>query len=75
MGSIVLNGARIKENSLVGAGTLVTEGKEFPPNSLIVGRPAKVVRELNSKEIDTIRGSAVSYQENSMNFKNYCTKI
>ena len=43
--SIVLNGARIGRNSLVRAGSLVTEGKTFPDGVLIVGRPAKGVRE------------------------------
>lgn len=49
MGAIVLNGARIGKNCLVGAGALVTEGKEFPDNSLIVGAPAKAVRETDDK--------------------------
>jgi carbonic anhydrase/acetyltransferase-like protein (isoleucine patch superfamily) len=41
MGAVVLNGAKIGARSLVGAGALVTEGKEFPENSLIVGAPAR----------------------------------
>jgi carbonic anhydrase/acetyltransferase-like protein (isoleucine patch superfamily) len=45
MGAIMLNGARIGRNSLVGAGALVTEGKAFPDNSLIVGTPARAIRE------------------------------
>jgi carbonic anhydrase/acetyltransferase-like protein (isoleucine patch superfamily) len=45
MGSIILNGAKIGAHSLVGAGALITEGKEFPDNSVIVGAPAKLVRE------------------------------
>ena len=45
MGAIVLNGAKIGTNSLVGAGALITEGKEFPDNSVILGVPAKAVRE------------------------------
>jgi carbonic anhydrase/acetyltransferase-like protein (isoleucine patch superfamily) len=49
MGAIVLNGARIGANSLVGAGALITEGKEFPDNSVIVGAPAKLVREADDK--------------------------
>jgi carbonic anhydrase/acetyltransferase-like protein (isoleucine patch superfamily) len=44
MGAIVLKGAKIRDNSLVGAGALVTEGREFPAGSLIVGAPEKVVR-------------------------------
>ncbi len=44
MGATILNGAKIGKGSLVGANALVTEGKEFPDNSLIVGAPAKAVR-------------------------------
>lgn len=75
MGAIILNGARISKNILVGAGALVTEGKEFPPNSLIVGKPAKFVRQLTSKEINEVNNSAINYQENSRNFKSYCKKL
>jgi carbonic anhydrase/acetyltransferase-like protein (isoleucine patch superfamily) len=49
MGAIILNGATIGANSLVGAGALITEGKEFPENSVIVGSPAKFVREADDK--------------------------
>ena len=75
MGAIILNGAKINKNSIVGAGALVTEGKEFPPNSLIVGKPAKFVRQLTSKEINEVNNSAINYQENSRNFKTYCKKL
>ena len=50
IGAVVLNGAKIGRNCLVGAGSLVTEGKEFPDGSLIVGAPAKVVRELTDAQ-------------------------
>ncbi|MES2714890.1 MAG: gamma carbonic anhydrase family protein [Pseudomonadota bacterium] len=59
--SIVLNGARIGRNCLVGAGSLVTEGKEFPDGVLIVGRPAKVVRELTPEQIANLQRSATHY--------------
>ncbi len=59
--SIVLNGARIGRNCLVGAGSLVTEGKEFPDGVLIVGRPAKVVRELTPEQITNLQRSATHY--------------
>jgi carbonic anhydrase/acetyltransferase-like protein (isoleucine patch superfamily) len=45
MGAIVLNGAKIGAHSLVGAGALITEGKVYPDNSVILGAPAKAVRE------------------------------
>ena len=68
MGATILNGARIGANSLVGANALVTEGKEFPPNSLIVGSPAKVVRELDAKTAAGLSKSAQNYVENSQRF-------
>lgn len=61
--SVILNNARIGKNCLVGAGSLVTEGKEFPDNSLILGRPAKVVRTLTVDEITNLRASSASYVE------------
>jgi len=61
MGAIVLNGAHIKKNSLVGAGALVTENKEFPEGSLIIGSPAKAVRELNEEEIKSLTVNADEY--------------
>ena len=63
MGSTVLNKAKIGNNCLVGANALVTEGKEFPDNSLIVGSPAKVKRELTDMEKKIIELSALHYVE------------
>lgn len=50
MGAIILNGAVIGENSVVAAGSVVPPGKIFPSNSMIMGSPAKVVRELTPEE-------------------------
>ena len=69
MGAIILNGARIGNNCLVGAGALVTEGKSFPDGTLIVGTPAKVVRELDERTIAGLRASALSYVENARRFR------
>jgi carbonic anhydrase/acetyltransferase-like protein (isoleucine patch superfamily) len=68
MGAIVLNGARIGNNCLVGAGALVTEGKSFPDGSLIVGSPAKAVRELDADAIERLKWSAAHYVENGRRF-------
>ncbi|MGE0501830.1 MAG: gamma carbonic anhydrase family protein [Rhizobiaceae bacterium] len=68
MGAIVLNGARIGKNCLVGAGALVTEGKEFPDGSLIVGSPAKSIRQLDESGIQRLRFSARHYVENGRRF-------
>ncbi|WP_274427063.1 gamma carbonic anhydrase family protein [Chelativorans sp. YIM 93263] len=69
MGAIVLNGARIGRDSLVGAGALVTEGKTFPDRSLIVGSPAKMIRELDDAAIANLRASATHYVENDRRFR------
>jgi carbonic anhydrase/acetyltransferase-like protein (isoleucine patch superfamily) len=61
MGAVVLNGARIGMNCLVGAGALITEGKEFPDNSLILGAPAKAVRETDEKARAMIARAAEVY--------------
>ena len=68
MGAIILNGAVIGENCLVGAGALVTERKVFPPGSLIIGAPAKVVRQLSEAEIGGLARSAAHYVENQKRF-------
>jgi len=59
--AVVLNGAVIGEQCLVGAGAVVTEGKTFPPRSLLLGAPAKVVRELNDKDLQMLAHAADSY--------------
>ena len=69
IGAVVLNGAKIGKNCLVGAGSLVTEGKEFPDGSMIMGSPAKVVRELTAEQIQGLRLSALHYIENARRFK------
>jgi carbonic anhydrase/acetyltransferase-like protein (isoleucine patch superfamily) len=69
IGAIVLNGARIGKNCLVGAGSLVTEGKEFPDGSMIMGTPAKVMRELTPEQIQGLGKSAQNYVENARRYK------
>jgi carbonic anhydrase/acetyltransferase-like protein (isoleucine patch superfamily) len=69
IGSTVLNGAKIGSNCIVGAHALVTENKDFPNGSLILGSPAKVVRELTEGEIAHIKSSANVYIENAARFR------
>ena len=73
--AVVLNGARIGRNCIVGAGALVTEGKVFPDNTLIVGAPAKAVRELTSEDIAKLAGNAQDYAERAMLYRRELHKV
>jgi carbonic anhydrase/acetyltransferase-like protein (isoleucine patch superfamily) len=66
MSATILDGAVIGKESIVGAGSLVTKNKKFPPRSLIMGSPAKVVRELRDDEVEELYASAKRY----VSFKN-----
>ncbi|MCE1205913.1 MAG: gamma carbonic anhydrase family protein [Spirochaetia bacterium] len=61
MGAIILDGAEIGTESIVGAGALVTGNKHFPPRSMILGNPAKIVRQVTDEEARKIRESAEHY--------------
>ncbi|MGI9233914.1 MAG: gamma carbonic anhydrase family protein [Woeseiaceae bacterium] len=68
IGSTLLNGATVGKNCIVGAHSLLTENKEFPEGSLILGSPARVARQLNKDEIAQIGWSADVYVENAERF-------
>lgn len=63
MGARILNGAHVERECIVGAGALVTEGKRLSSGSLIVGSPARVVRQLTDDERAMLRASAAHYAE------------
>ena len=69
MGATVLNNARIGKYCLVGANALVPEGREFPERSLIIGMPAKAVRDLTEDEVARLERSAVTYVANWRRYK------
>jgi len=64
MGSTILNRAKIGKNCIIGANTLISEGKEIPDNSLVMGAPGKVVKEVSPQQVQMIRMSAIHYVEN-----------
>lgn len=70
MGSMVMNGARIGKNCLVGANSLITENKQFPDGVMILGAPARVVRELTPQEIEGLREPARVYTANAQRYLN-----
>ena len=69
MGSIILNNAKIGKNTIIGAGSLVTQGKDFPDGVLILGNPAKVIRQLTEAEVESIKRSADNYVSLSKKYK------
>lgn len=74
MGSIVLDGAEIGEGAFIGAGSLVTQGKVIPPNTLAVGRPAKVVRDLNDVDKADMERIVREYVEKGQYYKSLQNK-
>jgi len=70
MNSVILGGVKIGEDSIVAAGSILMEGMKVPPRSLVVGAPAKVVRQVNDKDIEWIKRSVSGYMEVLEEYKN-----
>jgi carbonic anhydrase/acetyltransferase-like protein (isoleucine patch superfamily) len=68
MGARILNGAVIESECIVGAGALVTEGKSFANGSLIVGTPARMVRQVTEAERQALRASAAHYAQKAQRY-------
>ena len=68
LGARILNGAVIEAECIVGAGALVTDGKRFESGSLIVGAPARVVRQPTDSERQMLRASALHYSEKAARY-------
>lgn len=75
MGSTLLNRSKIGRNCIVGANTLIAEGKEFPDNSLIVGSPGRVVRQLTEQQVAVLKISAEVYVQNYKRFRDRLQKL
>lgn len=69
IGAVVLNHAVIGRNCLIGAKSLITEGKEIPDGSLVMGSPGKVVRQLTQAEILALEETATHYVDNARRFR------
>lgn len=74
IGSTILNHASIGRNCIVGAESLITEGKTFPDGVLILGSPAKVVRELETEEIESLQAAAQIYVDNGKRYREMLTR-
>lgn len=73
--AVVLNRAVIGRNCLIGAGALVTEGKVIPDNSLVIGSPAKVVRELGAEDIARMHANTAHYVERGAHYRHALKRI
>jgi len=69
IGSIIMNGAMIGANTIVGAGSLVTENKRFPEGVLVLGSPARIVRELGPDELKSVEMAAARYVEKARHYR------
>lgn len=75
IGAVLLNRVRIGKNCIVGANALVKEGTEIPDNSLVVGSPAKVVRQLDSASAEMLRSNADIYVRHSARYLQLLEKV
>ena len=64
IGAVILNGAKIGKNCIIGAKALISENKEIPDNSLVIGVPGKIIRQVTDPEVKLISDNAIHYQEN-----------
>ncbi|MFA7572909.1 MAG: gamma carbonic anhydrase family protein [Lutispora sp.] len=71
MGAIVLDGAEIGDNVIIGAGSVVPPGKKYPSNTLIMGSPAKIIRELTEKDRIKLKETALHYVKLAARYKEF----
>lgn len=69
IGAVILNHAKIGKNCIIGAKALIPEGKEIPDNSLVVGAPGKIIRQIDEKTEQFLTASALHYVENWKRYK------
>ncbi|WP_428268792.1 gamma carbonic anhydrase family protein [Haliangium sp.] len=70
IGAVVLNRAKIGKHCIIGANALITEGKEIPPRSLVMGQPGRVVREVSDEEVSSVlEFSAQHYVDNGRRYR------
>lgn len=73
--AVILNGAVIGRNCLIGAGALITEGKQIPDGSLVIGSPAKVVRQLDPAAIERMKSDADGYVQRTISYRDDLKRI
>lgn len=75
MNAVVLNGATIGKHCIIGANALVTENMEIPDGSMVLGSPAKIVKELDDKTKTMLKMGAEHYVQNSAHYKSKLQQI
>ncbi len=73
--AVVLNRAKIGKNCIIGAKSLIPEGREIPDNSLVVGSPGKVIRRLNDEQVGLLRLSAAHYVEKAKRYRESLKRV
>jgi len=73
--SVILNRAKIGRNCIIGANTLITEGKQIPDGSLVMGSPGKVVRQVTPEEIVMLTAQAAHYVENARRYRQHLRRL
>ena len=68
MGAIILTGAVIGDNCIIGAGALIPEERHIPAGSLVVGAPGRILRQLTAEQIADIRESARLYHQKALEY-------
>ncbi|AUJ23489.1 gamma carbonic anhydrase family protein [Virgibacillus dokdonensis] len=74
MGSTILDHVEIGEECIIGANTLIPQGKKIPSRSLVVGSPGKIVREITAKDLELIQLSIDTYVQKGKDFKQILKK-
>lgn len=69
MAAVLLNGVHVEHDSVIAAGTLLTEGTRIPARSLVMGRPGKVKRTLTDEEVAEIRWYADNYVKYRLDYQ------
>ena len=75
MNAVVLNGASIGKNCVIGANALVTENMVIEDGQMVLGSPAKVVKELDEKTIEMIKAGTMHYVHNCLNYSRNLTPV
>ena len=75
MGAVVMNGAKIGKGCLVGANALIPEGKEIPDNSMVVGQPGKVIRQVDERLAAELKRAAGVYQRRQHRYRDGLAEV